>query len=832
MSEQFNTEREHRNPISMIDRSHPHSDHARMPTLIRYLFILLLTVSCGSVLAQDTPDATAPTAAAAPTPAQTLTLLRAQLDDIKAAVDSKKTDVPLGDLRNRALDVQQQAEQLTSTLSPQSASLQARLDVLGPAPVKDAPPESPQLSMQRKQLSKAKNDLEGQIKQANSLGTEATQLAAHVAELRRDQFQTQLTSRTATPFSRAFWVDPAKAFPDDMHRAKQLGSDALSSIRQAWQPPNRTPFVLCLITAILLLSVGRWLIERMLVRVTTQHMPTGRLRRSALAVALTLAYTLAIGLAARSAYLALNWNDLLDNDLDDLTKRLVRLVTFAAFMTGLGRAMLSSKRPSWRLSDLSDDAAHRLRAFPWLLGGAALLLGVIESINNAIGASLAITVTTRGLLAVLIGLLVGSALMRLGQSRRATLAAGELTTPRPVWIGLVVAAAFVGVGIVLLGVITGYIAFAFFIARQMLWVGVILTALYLLMHLIDDIFDTVFDPEGRSGTRLQSSFGLAPSALEQTGTLLSGITRAVLLILAVAIVLAPFGADPQELAGRIGTLLSGGSFGSLKIVPSNIFDAVLVFVLGLIVLRVIKRWLSNQLLPKTSLDLGMQNSMLTLLGYVGGVLVFVLALVALKVDLQGIAWMASALSVGIGFGLQAIVQNFISGLILLAERPVKVGDWVAIGGVEGDIRRINVRATEIQMSDRSTMIVPNSQFITQNVRNVTLANAQGRVQIKLPMPLDTDASKARELILEVLRAHPGTLSTPAPSVQLDNLDGGSMLFSCTAYVNSPREVSGVKSDLLFETLERLRSAKLPMTSPQSMVLRRLPPVADDHDDRD
>ncbi|MES2312925.1 MAG: DUF3772 domain-containing protein [Pseudomonadota bacterium] len=804
-----------------------------MSTLIRYLLILLLAVCSGGVLAQDTPEAAAPAAAApALTPAQTLTQLRAQLDDIKAAVDSKKTDVPLGDLRNRALDVQQQAEQLASTLSPQSAGLQTRLDVLGPPPAKGAPPESPQLSSQRKELTKAKNDLEGQIKQANSLGTEATQLAAHVAELRRDQFQTQLSSRTATPFSRTFWADPAKAFPDDMRRAEQLGSNALLIVQQAWQPPNRAPFVLCLITSVLLLSVGRWLIERVLVRVTTQHMPTGRLRRSALAVAMTLAYTLAIGLAARSAYLALSWNDLLADDLDDLAKKLVRLVTFAAFMTGLGRAMLSSKRPSWRLSTLSDDAAHRLRAFPALLGGAALLRGVVESINNAIGASLAITVTTRALLAVLIALLVGSALMRLGQSRRATLAAGELTAQRPVWVGLVVAAAFVGVGIVLLGVITGYIAFAFFIAGQMLWVGVILTALYLLMYLVDDIFDTVFDPKGRSGTRLQTSFGLASGVLEQTGTLLSGIARAMLLILAVAIVLAPFGAGPQELAGRVGTLLSGGTLGSLNVVPGNIFDAVLVFALGLLVLRVIKRWLSDQLLPKTSLDSGMQNSMLTLLGYVGGVLVFVLALLALKVDLQGIAWMASALSVGIGFGLQAIVQNFISGLILLAERPVKVGDWVAIGGVEGDIRRINVRATEIQMADRSTMIVPNSQFITQNVRNVTLANAQGRVNIKLSMPLETDAGKARELILEVLHAHPDILNMPTPSVQLENLDAGSMTFNCIAYVNSPRDVSGVKSDLLFQILESLRNAKLPMTSPQSMVLRRLPPIAESHDDRD
>jgi len=802
-----------------------------MPTLPRYLLILLLAVSSGSVLAQDSANAAAAGPTLALTPAQTLAQLRTQLDDIKAAVDSKKADVP-ADLRNSALAVQQQADQLGSTLSPQSASLQARLDVLGPAPAKGAPPEPPELSAQRKQLGKALSDLGGQIKQANSLSTEAGQLAAHVADLRRDQLQTQLASRNATPFSRAFWTDPAKALPDDMAHARLLGNDALAAVQQAWQPPNRTPFVLCLIIAALLVSVGRWLIERTLVWVSTAHMPEGQLRRSALAVAVTLAYTLAVGLTAHFVYLALNWNDLLSEDLDELAEKLVRVVTFTAFMTGLGRAMLSTSRPSWRLPALSDDAAQRLHPYPWLLGGAVLLVNLVESINNAIGASVAITVATRAFLAVLIGLLVGSALMRLGQSRRDALAAGDTPAQRPVWVGLVIGAAFVGVGVILLSVASGYIAFAFFIARQMLWVGVILTALYLLMYLVDDIFDAVFSPKGRTGMRMQASFGVKPLALEQTGTLLSGITRAMLLILAVAIVLAPFGAGPQELGGRVGGLLSGGSLGKLKIVPNDIFDAVLVFALGLIVLRVIKRWLGDQLLPKTSLDLGMQNSVITLLGYVGGVLVFVLSLAALKVDLQGITWMASALSVGIGFGLQAIVQNFISGLILLAERPVKVGDWVSIGGVEGDIRKINVRATEIQMGDRSIMIVPNSQFIMQNVRNVTLDNAKGRVSIKLSMPVDTDAIKARELILEVLSAHQGTLSMPAPSVQLENLDAGSMTFSCIAYVVSPRDVSNVKSDVLFEMLDRLRAAKMPMTSPQSMIVRNLPPVSESNDDRD
>jgi small-conductance mechanosensitive channel len=802
-----------------------------MPSLFRYLLVLLLALPCGSLLAQDTTDA-ASAAAPTQTPAQVLTQLRTQLDDIKAAVDSKKTDVPLSDLRGRALSVQQQAEQIVSTLSPQSDSLKARLDVLGPAPGKGAPAESLELGAQRRQLLKSQNDLDGQIKQANSLDTEAAQLATHVAELRRNQFQTQLASRTATPFSRAFWADLVRVFPDDMAHMTNLGDGALAAVRQAWRPPNRAPFLLWLIFAAVLASVGRWLIELALVRLTTDRMPAGRLRRSALAVAVTLAYTLAVGLAAQFVYLALNWNDLLDDDLAALAHKLVRLVAFAAFMTGLGRALLSSKRPSWRLPALSDDVAQRLRAFPWMLGVVAVVVGVAETVNNTIGASLATSVATRALLAVLIGLLVGSALLRLGQSRRAKLAQGDAPAQRPVWVGLVVGAAFVCVGITLIGVALGYIAFAFFIARQMLWFGVVLTTLYLLMHLVDDVFDTLFAPKGRTGLRMQDNFGVAPEALEQTGTLLSGIIRALLLILAVAMVLAPFGAGPQELAGRVVGLLSGASLGKLKIVPSEIIDAVLVFTLGLVVLRVIKNWLSRQLLPKTSLDPGMQNSMVTLLGYAGGVLVFVLALATLNVDLQSIAWMASALSVGIGFGLQQIVSNFISGLILLAERPVKVGDWVSIGGVEGDIRRINVRATEIQMSDRSTMIVPNSQFITQNVRNVTLANAQGRVNIQLSMPLDTDAGKARELLLDVLRGHPGTLSTTAPSVRLENLDAGSMTFNCIAYVNSPRDVGSVKSDLLFEMLERLRAAKLPLTSPQSMLVRTLPPVVESNDDKD
>jgi potassium efflux system protein len=190
----------------------------------------------------------------------------------------------------------------------------------------------------------------------------------------------------------------------------------------------------------------------------------------------------------------------------------------------------------------------------------------------------------------------------------------------------------------------------------------------------------------------------------------------------------------------------------------------------------------------------------------------------LHISLTNLTWVVSALSVGIGFGLQAIVQNFISGLILLTERPVKVGDWVSLAGVEGDIRRINVRATEIQMSDRSTVIVPNSQFITQNVRNVTMGNALGVVGISLTLPLETDVLQIRELLLQAFTEHEAVLDTPAPSVTFKDLTNTGLIISATGYVNSPRSVGGARSDLLFTVLGRLREMGIALSAPQSMVL--------------
>jgi potassium-dependent mechanosensitive channel len=211
------------------------------------------------------------------------------------------------------------------------------------------------------------------------------------------------------------------------------------------------------------------------------------------------------------------------------------------------------------------------------------------------------------------------------------------------------------------------------------------------------------------------------------------------------------------------------------------------------------------------------------------VVVFALALSELGFSVERIAWVASALSVGIGFGLQAVVQNFVSGLILLVERPVKVGDWVAIGDIEGDIRRINVRATEIQMADRSTMIVPNSELITKTVRNVTLANAQGRVRVRLPMPLDTDADAVIAAMLAAFTGHASILENPALSVTLDGIDNGVLLFLGVAFIDNPRQASAIRSDVLLDILGRLRDEGIRMSAPQELSLQRPGRIAADRE---
>jgi potassium-dependent mechanosensitive channel len=218
-------------------------------------------------------------------------------------------------------------------------------------------------------------------------------------------------------------------------------------------------------------------------------------------------------------------------------------------------------------------------------------------------------------------------------------------------------------------------------------------------------------------------------------------------------------------------------------------------------------------LPRSGLEPSLQLSVSTIIGYVGVIAALTFALAELGIDVQKIALIAGALSFGIGFGLQSIVSNFVSGLILLAERPIRVGDSIVVKGEEGYVRRISVRATEIETFDRASVIIPNSELITGVVKNWTHGNPSGRIICKLRVSFGSDPEQVRDILLACAKDHPLVLDRPEPRAFLVAFGDIALEFELRCVVGHVDNGLPVKSDLHFEILRRFRDANIPMPFP-------------------
>ena len=771
--------------------------------IFRLATLLLAVVLCAGVHAQDNGTSAAPTVLE-PSVAQ----LRAQLDELPAKLDNAK------DVRVRLEqinDIGQQGDAFVASHAGQLADINARLGELGNTPAAGAT-EDPDITRQRATLTKERNGLDADIRLAKLLIIDAQQRGSDLLAQRRSLFEAQLTERAASPLGSDFWSDLHDAWPDDTARIGKLVEAVKGGFTVASQPPHRNAVVAVLLAALLIATLGNWAAEKALAQLAARLLPAGRLRRSLLVIAIVTTNVLLVAVAGHWAFYMLDQRGMWPQQSRTAVRGVVQSLVFTAFVIGLGRALLSAGRPSWRLPPMSEAAATRLAPLPWFVAVVAALVWTPARINAVVDASFAAVVATHVFTALGLTALTGIVLHRV---RPLTAEADPDTgkpAERPMWVGLLLAAIAILTVAIWVLVALGYVALASFLATQLAWAGIVAMAFYVLFKFVDDLFMAVVASKSNFGQRLQKAFDLQPQTLDQAAVALSGLGRVALFFYMLVSLITPLGTSPAEVFQRTGTYGNGLKVGEFQLVPGAIVSAITALLIGFVLLRVFKRWLENSYLPETSLEVGMRSSITTLLGYVGTIVVVAFALSALGIGVNRIAWVASALSVGIGFGLQAIVQNFISGLILLAERPVKVGDWVVLGTAEGDVKRINVRATEIQLGDRSTLIVPNSEFITKTVRNMTLANAEGRVLIRLPMPLTTDAHRVRDVMLSACSALPGVLPTPEPSLMLDGIENGFLIFQLIAYVQNPRVAGGVRSDLLFTILDELNKAQLPLAA--------------------
>ena len=768
-------------------------------------------------------------------PAVELPKMQKILDKIKGQVSGDTNENQLNQLNEMALELSGNAETLGQALIPQRQQLDAQLAVLGPAPKADSGvKETPEVTRKRAALENQKGKLDDQIKQADGIKNGALVLSSQIVNLRRDQLKSQLALNSGSILGPRFWSPLFSRQDLDGEKIGDFISELQDTAALSWEPGWRVGTVGWLLAALLVMTLGRRYSEEFLAWVSIHKLPEGRLRRSFLAAAIALTTLAAVVLTFNFLSLAFVRRDEVSSDVQDFISRLVQLSVYCGLIAGLGRAFLSTRRPSWRLPSISSEVALALKPFPPITAALVFIFQTAESFNYTVGTSLNTTIFANGLTALLIGSTGLAISMRTNRVRRRMAQAGNPPEARPTIVGLVQLALTVTAVAILVSLIVGYVTLARFLSYEVIWCGILFGSFYFLSHLINDGCESLFSTNNATGKRLQTSLNIDERYLQQAATLLSAVGKTLLVaFVALALLNGTFASStPIELIQKVIEFWGGKGLESLNIVPAHMVNAILCLVVGIYVLRSVRRWLDKEFLPKTTMDIGMRVSLVTLFSNIGYVLIILLTLSIMGLQWNKLAWIVSALSVGIGFGLQEIVKNFISGLILLTERPVKVGDLVSISGIEGDIRRINVRATEIQLGDKSTVIVPNSQLISQNVRNATMGNAQGVVTIQLTFPLDIDPVQVRELLLDVYRENERILETPEPSVSFKDLTPAGIVLSVTGNVASQRQISGAKSDLLFDILTRLRKEGIVLSTPQTMIIERraLPATAQEQSD--
>lgn len=716
-------------------------------------------------------------------------------------------------LRGKLATLRQAAENQAQQLETQLTALDARIAELAPPP--EGTPEAAEVRKQRTQLTSERSALDAEAKRARLLGVDAEQIVSEMQAEDARQFSVRMTQRVESPLTPGFWGDVVSAFDEDITRIRQFLADGQQQARQEGQKRGIWFALFCLIMAGLLIGPGRRaalrLGERRLIPTsssgTNPGTSPGCRRRSAYALFRVFLGTFVPLLAAVIVVTGARLSNLVPPNWDSLLQAFIGSVGFAAFTAAVLGAVLMRGRPDLRIAPLPDSIAVHLRPMSWILASITFFGGVVDAFNAAVGASDAaltatIVVETTGSL-----MLIAGALLAFGRYRT-VVADGDGHNAATTGFGALALVLWIVVIIASLALIIGYVQFSLFLMTMIVLGLVIWAACYLLMQAADDFATGVFNRDSAPGRALIRSVGVRESAVDQFGVLLSGALRLTLAFLALLALLAPFGAGTGvgSTIEQVVSFADGISVGGVSISPGAIIRGALVLTFGLALVRAFMAWLDNRYLPATDLDGSGRNSVSLVARYVGIALAVIWALASLGIGVERIALLLSALSVGIGFGLQAITQNFISGLILLAERPIKIGDIIKVGNDEGDVKRISVRSTEIALPDHSTLIVPNSELITKTVLNKTLSNPLGRVQIKFSVPIETDGDEVERLLLESYATEPGILAEPRPAVFVDSIVDGRILFNSFAHVVSPRQTYGARSNVLKVFMRRLREA--------------------------
>jgi potassium-dependent mechanosensitive channel len=767
--------------------------------------------------------------------------------DVKAfSADDKK----LVELKGQLEPLHDTLRDFIGDQTPRLDGIKTRLEQLGPKPdASKGQAENPDVTRQRDEQDKAKLEVEGLLALARNHSVSIDQVSSSISDHRRTLLTKALLERSSSILSPVLWLDVARALPGEARSTMLLAATWWEHIVSRLDAMRMVLIAVFALFLGLMIVPGNRYMRRFegrpeLLSVEDQTAATGkvipkstagasRMKRALAALRVTVMWAIIPVIVCAAIYNSLDALGLIHARVDNVVRTLLFGIAFVAFIHGLADGVLGPDDPQWRLVNVDDATAQKITRLASLFPAIIVAGKTLEALNQSIYAVLPVTVATKGLFALLGALAILRTLRKLRDDDGVTgeaspIAATTITTGDGASVsnGTVKAIRLVGwaAAMLVIGAASfGYISLASFLSDQIIWLAIIGTSLVILLFIVDELVGKGASPDGAIGKQIMNQVGISKGSLKQISILSNGFLHVVLLIAASMFVLAPWGLDGGDTIGTVRAALFGFSVGGVTISLSNILIAVALFAIGFAITRGIKRWLEKSYLPYTKLDPGLRNSIATSIGYIGIIIAAMMAASTMGFSLDKFTLIAGALSVGIGFGLQSIINNFVSGLILLWERPIRVGDWIVVGDEQGLVKQINVRSTQIETFDRASLIVPNSEFISGRVKNWMHNDRLARIVIPIGVGYGSDPEKVKAILLDVANGNKAVLKDPHARVYFMKLGDSSMEFELRCFVDVDSMLP-VKSELMFDLLKQLRKAHIDIPMPRRPQELLMPPV--------
>ncbi len=686
------------------------------------------------------------------------------------------------------------------------ATVRAQIEALGDAPEEGEDPESTDIANRRQDLNATLADLVAPVTRADEAYIRADGLIGEIDTELRSRTSSQLFTSGSSPLNPTNWVAAYQSLQGSLATLSgELKSQSGRALNLQTQL-TRLPIVLPLLAiGLLLLFKSRGWVDFVADKMRQNMRPgTGVFRLMASFLMILLPYLGVVALCAaakQTGLLGYRTETLVDLFPSfALVLLFIRWLAEMAFHRDADQAMLplpDQYRREGRFHAVSLAVIFVLRGFlDWLAG--------FDNYSQE-----SIVVLHFPLLVI-----AGLQLFMLGRVRRA-LGSNDPETdsddedePRAFRISVVriVARAAGSAGIagpVLAGF--GYFELGSMLVYSTIASLAVITAVYIGQQAIHMLFHLF------TGKQKEESKSLIP----------------VLLSIALAMISLPvlallWGARRSDLTEIWSRFLEGFQLGETTISPTDFLTVALVFMIGYMATRLVQGTLRNSVLPRTKMDTGGRNAVLAGTGYLGIGLAAMVAVSAGGLDLSSLALVAGALSVGIGFGLQNIIQNFVSGIILLIERPISEGDWIEVGGVHGIVQDISVRSTRIQTFDRTDVIVPNGDFVAGTVTNYTRGNVLGRIIVPVGVAYGTDTRRVEKILLDIARQHPLVLMNPAPYVVFSGFGADSMDFEIRVVLVDVNKGLGVRTEINHQIAERFAEEEIEIPFAQRDIWLRNP----------